>query len=181
MDYGYIKLHRKIQYKGYYKKPNHLALWIHLLLNANHKETELIWNGKIQKLKAGQLITGRTKLSKNTGISGTTIERILKMLENGQQIGQQKTNKYRIITIKNWDKYQNNNEKRTAKRTSNGHLTDTNKNDKNDNKKKSSFLKRKKRPFYLGDEMRYAQNKWWVIQNNIWKEYNDKESNITWK
>lgn len=87
-----------------------------------------MWNGRLIMVKEGQLITGRTELIKATGIPGTTIERILQMLENEHQIGQQKQSKYRLITIVNWGEHQN----RTLERTTDGQQTDTNKNDKND-------------------------------------------------
>lgn len=123
---GWIKLHRKLQAKGYYKNSQYVHLWVHLLLLANHKEHEYMHDGGLVMIKEGQLITGRKELSRATGIAETTIERILKLLENEHQIGQQKTNKYRVITILNWKEHQN----RTEERTSSGHLADTYKNDK---------------------------------------------------
>ena len=83
-------------------------------------------DGNIILIKEGQLITGRKQLSEVTGIPETTVERILKMLENEHQIGQQKTTKYRLITILNWADHQT----RTEERTTNGQQTDTYKNDK---------------------------------------------------
>ena len=87
-------------------------------------------DGHLIMVKEGQLITGRKQLSADTGIPETTIERILKMLENEHQIGQQKTNKYRVITILNWKEHQN----RTPERTTNGQQADTYKNDKKEKK-----------------------------------------------
>lgn len=83
-------------------------------------------DGHLILLKEGELITGRKELSKATGIPETTIERILKMLESEHQIGQQKTNKYRVITILNWKEHQ----ERTPEWTTGGQLADTYKNDK---------------------------------------------------
>lgn len=128
---GWIKLHRIIKDKAYYRKPHYLALWIHLLLSVNHEEREFLWNGKIITVKAGQLITGRLTLSDDTGIPASNVERILKMLENEHQIEQQKTNKYRLITIKNWSKYQTLDTKTDSKRTTDGQQVDTNKKLKN--------------------------------------------------
>lgn len=125
---GWIKLFRKIQNKGYYKKSPYVHLWIHLLLNANHGSKEFMWNNNIILIKEGQLITGRNKLALETGIKPTSIERILNMLENEHQIGQQKTTKYRLITIVNWKEYQNTDSKTDSKRTTNGQQADTNKN-----------------------------------------------------
>lgn len=121
MQNGWIKLYRKLKDKGFYKKPYYLALWVHLLLSANHQESEFLWNGKLVKVKEGQFITGRKELSTQTGIPQTTIERILQTLENGHQIGQQKTSKFRLITILKWKSYQNTDRKTDNKRTTSGH------------------------------------------------------------
>jgi len=130
MEQGWIKLHRKLLENPIMRKQNYLALWVVLLLRANHEDNRIIWNGKDTPIKAGQFITGRKSLHEDTGIPETTIERILDYLESGHQIGQQKNNKYRLITILNWNNYQN----RTSKQTTNGHLADTNKNVKNEKK-----------------------------------------------
>lgn len=131
MNDGWIKLHRKLKEKAYYKKPPYIFLWIHLLLSANHKPKEFMWNGTIILVKQGQLITGRKELALQTGIKESTVERILKLLENEHQIEQQKTTKYRLITIVKWEDYQNSDSKKNSKRTTSGQQADTNKNDKN--------------------------------------------------
>ena len=132
MNYGFIYLWRKTIEKGWYTNSKYVHLWVHILLSVNHEAKEFLWNGRSITIKPGQFITGRKELSTKTGISGTTIERILRTFESEHQIGQQKTNKYRLITVKNWVSYQS---ARTAKRTTDGQQTDTNNNDNNDNKK----------------------------------------------
>jgi hypothetical protein len=137
MQNGWIKIHRKLLEKGYWRKSAYAHLWIHLLLTANHQQKEFMWNNKIIHIKEGQILTGRKELSKQTGISETTIENILKMLENEHQIGQQKTTKFRIITIINWKEYQKLDTKTDNGRTTNGQQTDTNKNDKKEKNDKN--------------------------------------------
>lgn len=127
MRNGWIKLHRKLLENPIVKKHGYLALWIILLLRASHEERKVMWNGEILIIKEGEILAGRKELAEQSGIPETTIERILDFLENEHQIGQQKTNKFRIITILNWKEYQN----RTAERTTNGQQTDTVKNIKN--------------------------------------------------
>jgi len=133
MENGWVKIHRQIKSKGYYKKSAYIHLWVHLLLSANHEPKEFMWNDQIIIVKDGQLITGREQLSEQTGIPPTTIERILEMLESEHQIGQQKTTKYRLITIVNWGKYQKVDSEVDNKRTTNGHKQEC-KNDKNNKK-----------------------------------------------
>lgn len=121
MGKGWIKLHRQLLDNPISKKPAWSWLWVVLLLKVNHENKKTIWNGKDTEIKSGQFITGRKILSEETGIPETTIERILKYLENGHQIGQQKYNKYRLITILKWKEYQSVDIKSDNKRTTNGH------------------------------------------------------------
>ena len=138
-DSGWIKLHRKLLDNPLASRPDWAWLWVVLLLLANHDdEYSFIWNGESKKLSKGQFITGRKKLSEITHIPETTIERILAHLEKTRQIGQQKTTKYRLITILNWKIYQN----MDNKRTTNGHIQEHNNIRSNTNtyKKENTFL-----------------------------------------
>jgi len=128
---GYIKLHRILLNNPIIQKPAYISVWITLLLLANHQETSFIWNGKIIIIKEGQCLTGRKKLCRITGVPEATIERILNYLENEHQIEQQKSTKWRLITIINWNKYQHNDNKMDNRRTTDGQQTDTYKNVKN--------------------------------------------------
>lgn len=131
MGNGWIKLHRKLVDKGYYKKSSYVHLWIHLLMSANHESKEFLWNGSLIMVKEGQFITGRDQLSEATGIHRSSVERILKVLEIEHQIEQQKTTKYRLITILNWKEYQKEDSKSSNKRATNEQQASTNKNEKN--------------------------------------------------
>jgi len=140
VDIGWVKLHRKLMSKGYYKKSEIVHLWIHILLRANHKPKEHYWNKENIIIQTGQFITGRKKLSEETGINESMVERILKILENEQQIEQQKTTKFRLITVKNWVSYQIKDlpeqqieQQVNNKRTTDEQQVNTNNNDNNSN------------------------------------------------
>lgn len=137
MENGWILLHRKILDNPIYRKPAWLCVWITLLLLASHKDKDdLIWNGNPIKLKKGQFITGRKKLKDLTGIAESTIEDILKYLEIQQQIQQQKTTKFRLITILKWDKYQKRDIKSDNRATTEQQQSDTINNVNKDNNDK---------------------------------------------
>lgn len=122
-DTGWICLHRKLLDNPICERADYLAVWVHLLLMANHKETTFIWNNKKQTLKAGQLLTGLKVLSEKTRVPQSSVYRILKYLENEKQIEQQKTTKYTVITIVNWGMYQEK-EKQNGKQMENKRKTD---------------------------------------------------------
>ena len=118
---GWIKLHRKLLDNPICKKPEWAWTWIVLLLLANHEDNSFIFNGTKITVSRGQFITGRLELSKITRVKPTTLERILNYLESEHQIGQQKTNKYRLITVLKYNDYQEIGQQTDNKRTTNGH------------------------------------------------------------
>ena len=104
---GWISIYRKILDNPICcKDAEFFAVWIYLLLNASHKELEKIFRNKKIILKKGQLITSRRTISDTFKISESKVHRILKAFENEQQIEQQTTSKNRLITIINWNHYQ---------------------------------------------------------------------------
>lgn len=132
---GWVKIFRRIKEKSWYRKSEYVHVWIHLLLSANHKDKKNLVNGQEVILKRGQLLTSRKALEEATGVNENKIYRILKLFENEKQIEQQKTNKFTIITILNYDMYQKNEQENeqqmNSKRTANEQQMNTNKNDKN--------------------------------------------------
>lgn len=75
---------------------------------------------------------GGIKAEETLRIARTTIYYWLNFLKDEGMIDIKKTNKYTIITIQNWDEYQNVDIKKTSNVTSDGHQMDTNKNIKKD-------------------------------------------------
>jgi len=100
---GWIKIHRKLIDWEWFQNSQMLHLFIHLLLKANHADRK--WQGIT--VKRGQLVTGRKKLSAETGISEPIIRKCLSNLKKSGEIDKKSTNKYTIITICNYDNYQN--------------------------------------------------------------------------
>ena len=134
---GWIKLHRKLLDNPVtMKDTDHLAVWIYLLLNASHNEHPALFKGKKIMLKPGQLITGRKSIALALHIDESKVERILKSLKSEQQIEQQTSSKNRLISITNWEFYQQseqqNEQQVNNKRTTSEQQVNTNKNIKND-------------------------------------------------
>ena len=134
---GWIKLHRKLLDNPVtMKDTDHLAVWIYLLLNASHNEHPALFKGEKIILKPGQLITGRKSIALALHIDESKVERILKSLKSEQQIEQQTSSKNRLISITNWEFYQQseqqNEQQVNNKRTTSEQQVNTNKNIKND-------------------------------------------------
>lgn len=105
---GWIKMHRKmLDNPVVFKDADHVAVWTYLLLNATHAEYPAVFKGRKILLLPGQLITGRKAISEKLKVSESKVQRILKWFESDLQIEQQTSNKNRLITIINWEQYQN--------------------------------------------------------------------------
>ena len=133
MNRGYIRVYRKLEDWDWYKNPTILALWIHILMKANH--TNKKWQGEM--IKRGSFITGLKQLANDTGLSVQQIRTGLKKLELTSNLTSKSTNKYRIITVLDYNDYQNNNKQPNKQTTNkqqsnNNQITPTNnlKNDK---------------------------------------------------
>ena len=135
---GWIKIHRKmLENPIICKDSDYLSVWIYLLLNATHKEIPALFKGEKITLHPGQLITGRKSMSNKLKISESKIYRIINEYKSEQQIEQQTSNKNSLITILNWNKYQQseqqNEQQMNNKRTTTEQQLNTNKNVNNDN------------------------------------------------
>ena len=108
-----------------------------MLLLANHKEKKVLFNGKIEIIGRGQLITGRNALAEKSGIPAGSIPRYLEILKNLEMLNIKPNNKFSLITIIKYSDYQdkvnNLNSKPNIQRTSSEHPVNTNNNVNNVN------------------------------------------------
>lgn len=103
---GWITLHRKLLDSPIAGKPSYLALWITILLLANHQDKEFIYKNKKEICKRGELVTSRASLAQRTGISPSTIEDLLGYFEKEGNIRQRSNSSFRLITVVNYESYQ---------------------------------------------------------------------------
>ena len=138
---GWIRKYRKeLDNPVVCKDSEYYAVWNYLLLNATHKEIDAIFKGKKIRLKPGQLITGRKSIAEKFNIDDNKVQRILKAFENEHQIEQQTSTKNRLISIVNWNKYQNSDNEMNNKCTTNEQQMNTNNNEINNNINNNIYL-----------------------------------------
>lgn len=104
---GWIKLHRCFIEWEWYRCSNTKALFIHLILKANFETKQ--WQG--YQVGRGQVVTGLNALSVETGMSIQTIRTSLTRLEKSGEINRQSNNRFSLITICNYDRFQASEEK----------------------------------------------------------------------
>jgi len=136
MDASWIKLYRSLKDWQWAASTKHMALFMHILLRANYKETK--WRDAT--IKPGQLLTGRIQLATWSGLSEREVRTVLKDLKNSGEIDQQTTRHYSIITVTKWIEYQMDDQPVTSRRPADDQLTTTSKNAKNVKKGRISSL-----------------------------------------
>ena len=114
---GFIALHREAFDHPVLKgKPERFYAWFWLVSEACWKATAFDIRGKSVSIERGQLCTSRDQLAKAWNWSPSAVERFLTRLETEQMIGRQTGQGRTIITICNYDKYQDG-EARTGQAT----------------------------------------------------------------
>ncbi len=99
---GWVKNYRKISDWEWYTTPNMAHLFQHLIRSASHIDTR--WMGV--EIKKGQVVIGLHSLSAATGISIRGIRTCLQRLEQSGEIIKKSTNRFTILTICKYCKYQ---------------------------------------------------------------------------
>ena len=138
---GFIVIYRDILNWEWYTDVNTAHLFVHCILKANH--TDANWRGV--EIKRGSFITSLQSLSTETGLTVKQVRNSLEKLEKTGEVANCSTSKYRIITVKNYDMYQNEGKqkgkqegkvranKRASKGQGEGKQRATNNNDNNKN------------------------------------------------
>ena len=99
---GFIKIHRKMTEWGWYSDPNTKAVFLHLLLTANWQPGE--YRG--YKLNPGDAVIGSDALATTLGMTRQQVRTALKKLGQTGEITRKVTNKFTVVTIVKWAKYQ---------------------------------------------------------------------------
>ena len=165
MDNGFIALSRSLLDSEVFSSQKMLKIWIWCLLKANYKDNFVplkIGRGeKTVKVERGQFLFGRFKAEDELFIDGSTIYKIMQKLEEIGNIKIESNNHYSVITICNYNTYQNisnykvtaNEQQTNSKRTANeqpSNTTNKEKKEKKDNniKERESLFQKTLLPFY---------------------------------
>lgn len=133
MKDGFIVIHRKMIDWEWFTDLNVCHLFLYCLLRANHKDEK--WRG--HTINRGSFITSLEHIKNDTGLSIQKIRTALNKLNLTNEITYETTSQYSIISIKNYNLYQDYNKQdnkqiTNEQQTSNKRVT-TNNNDNNDN------------------------------------------------
>ena len=147
---GWIKLHRVLLKSRVFANEGLLKVWMYCLLKANHEDNYVnISTGRGQtevKVKAGQFIYGRNSAAKKLNMNPSTVKKRMDKLKNIGNLDIQSNTHYSLISICNWDSYQQleDDEEPPKEQAGNNQVTakeqpcNTDKNEKNDKNEKKS-------------------------------------------
>jgi len=137
VNFGWIKLHRKIKDHWFWPKGTRytkLEAWIDLLISANHSPEKVSLGLKLIIVGRGQYITSQVALAKRWGWDRKTVNNFLKLTKSDEMLdfksSKERDTGFTLITIRNYRKYQDREDRALdietdiqtdIQRTSNGH------------------------------------------------------------
>lgn len=106
MDRGWIKIYRSLLDWEWFDDAETVQLFIYLLVTANYEDKK--WRGIV--VERGQTVIGIEAIAKRLKTTRQKIRTRLKKLEERETITISSTNRFTIVTICNYDSYQDGNE-----------------------------------------------------------------------
>jgi hypothetical protein len=153
-DKGWVAIHRSIRDHWLYQEKRVFSkyeAWLDLVMDANHKQNKFVFDGKLVEVERGQKITSIRQLSERWRWSRTKVTDFLILLEKDGMLVRKSDSKKTVITIVNYDIYQNQDNKKSHSSDTEKPQKSTNNNDKtminNDNNNNSPRNTRKKRVY----------------------------------
>jgi DNA replication protein DnaD len=135
---GYIKLHRQINdHWIWQRKPfSPGQAWIDILLMVNHDTAKFPFGNEIIEVERGECITSETKLASKWGWSRHKVRDFLSLLESDSMLVKKSDTKRTSLKVLNYNVWQDSStaegQQKDSKRTGEGQVRNTNKNEKND-------------------------------------------------
>ena len=99
---SFVKISRNIIDWQWFSKPNHLVVWIYILVNANYQD------GYFQgvAVKRGELAISMDNLSKNVGLSIQQTKTVIKHLKSTGELTSRGFHDFTVLSVVNYNKYQ---------------------------------------------------------------------------
>ena len=154
MNNGFIYLWRKLRDSPIYSNSKAVHIWVECLMRASYKGRKFYKGRDKVELEPGQFIMGYQEFGDSINIPASTVHFWLKEFAEEGMVERKSNAKGTIVTIKNWDDYQNLERQMNANQTTdeckpNGNRTldeSYNKDNKvkNDNTSGDNFAAKKK-------------------------------------
>lgn len=106
MQGGWIKLHRKLKDNAIFASEAGLKVWVWCLMKARHERGVVLVGKQMVHLRPGQFIFGRLSSSEELNMKPSTVRNWMMYLQKEGYLDSKPTNKYSVITVLNWELYQ---------------------------------------------------------------------------
>lgn len=133
MSEGYAQFHRKLLLNPISNKPNYLAVWVYIVLNANHTTKQVIINNAKMTINRGEYLGSLQKISLHFNLSIASVKKIVDYFESEKMVNTKRTRNYTIFQVVSYDQYQTSKHKKNTKRTP-SETTNNDNNENNENK-----------------------------------------------
>lgn len=143
---GYIRLYRSLLNWEWYQDGNTKAVFLHLLLTANYEPQK--WQGIV--VERGQKITSYNALAHETGLSVQQVRTAVKHLVSTGEITYKAASKYGLVTVKNYDLYQQPTDKPTGDQQAANSQPTGDQQSANNNERKKNKAKKEKESKKIG-------------------------------
>lgn len=162
----YIKLDRNMMTWRWYKDDATKSLFIHILFKANVKSGDF----RGITVKRGQLITSREKLAEETGLTIQQVRTGLNRLKSTNEITCETTNRYTLITVVNYNSYQDKSTNKLTNKqpTNNQQITIKQPQSKNNKKEDTNVSSKNEKK---GADAPTPAAREWELRRNIPQDY----------
>lgn len=103
---GWIKIHREIQRHWIAQCPEKLGRWVDLLLLVNYEDSKVLVGDRLINVKRGQMVMSFDFLAKRWNISKSTASAFIELLESDNMVERHTEQRKTILTICNYESYQ---------------------------------------------------------------------------
>ena len=99
---GFVKIFRSLKEWEWYDDHNATRLLVHLLLSVNYEDKK--WKGV--DIPKGSMVLSWDTLAKDVGLTPMQCRTAIGKLESSGEVTRKVTNKYQLVTLIKWDKFQ---------------------------------------------------------------------------
>lgn len=107
MHRGYVNIYRKIEDWGWYRDSNTSRVFIHLILETNHRDN--VFLGTL--IKRGSVAISYDRIADKLGLTRKQVRIAMDHLKKSGEISTKRMSKYLLVTLTNYDLYQYQDEK----------------------------------------------------------------------
>jgi hypothetical protein len=173
---GYCYAYRSTWTHPAFKDFREAAIWNYLYQNAHWQDSDIQFNGQLFQLKRGQIVVSISYLAKGFCMTDKGVRVVIQKLQKHGMLGKQGTSKGTILTICNYDDFQELKKtegEQEGKRRANGGQTEGNviNRSKLSNKGKKEKKTSKKKPAVSLDELSVNHIMDWLSKKRLEGKY----------